>query len=265
MSAQVHVPSLLARVGTASVLTFAVTTTMMAPGLVNDAEAATAHSTKALKVAASKKGAPYKYGAAGPSRFDCSGLTVYSFKKAGKKLPARHSSSTTRPARSRSRSGSRATSSSSTPAGASTTWASTPGTARSGTAPSPGTWCGSRRSGPRASRTDASADPLAGCPLTCPVGRSPLWITWALPRRRGRAPGTRNPGAPETRYGPSEPFRQPWTGAAQGSEIQTVFPPSAVGTTVSRPPYSWASDRMITMPRPLSCRTAAGSRWGHRG
>ncbi|MDT0490954.1 C40 family peptidase [Streptomyces sp. NPDC012600] len=86
MSAQVHVPSLLTRVGTASVLTFAVTSGMLAPGLVNDAEAAT-HSTKALKVAASKKGAPYKYGAAGPHRFDCSGLTVYSFKKAGKKLP----------------------------------------------------------------------------------------------------------------------------------------------------------------------------------
>ncbi|AGK75779.1 C40 family peptidase [Streptomyces microflavus] len=86
MSAQVHVPSLFARVGTASVLTLAVTSSMLAPGLVNDAEAAT-HSTKALKVAASKKGAPYKYGAAGPSRFDCSGLTLYSFKKAGKKLP----------------------------------------------------------------------------------------------------------------------------------------------------------------------------------
>ncbi|WP_432023965.1 C40 family peptidase [Streptomyces parvus] len=87
MSAQVHVPSLFARVGTASVLTLAVTSSMLAPGLVSDAEAATAHSTKALKVAASKKGAPYKYGAAGPSRFDCSGLTLYSFKKAGKKLP----------------------------------------------------------------------------------------------------------------------------------------------------------------------------------
>ncbi|MYR98572.1 MULTISPECIES: C40 family peptidase [unclassified Streptomyces] len=86
MSAQVHVPSLLARVGTASVLTLAVTSSMLAPGLVNDAEAAT-HSTKALKIAASKKGAPYKYGATGPSRFDCSGLTLYSFKKAGKKLP----------------------------------------------------------------------------------------------------------------------------------------------------------------------------------
>ncbi|SCD61335.1 NlpC/P60 family protein [Streptomyces sp. Termitarium-T10T-6] len=87
MSAQVHVPSLFARVGTASALTLAVTSSMLAPGLVSDAEAATAHSTKALKVAASKKGAPYKYGAAGPSRFDCSGLTLYSFKKAGKKLP----------------------------------------------------------------------------------------------------------------------------------------------------------------------------------
>ncbi|WP_432149962.1 C40 family peptidase [Streptomyces sp. bgisy029] len=86
MSAQVHVPSLFTRVGTASVLTFAVTSAMLAPGLVDGAEAAT-HSTKALKIAASKKGAPYKYGAAGPSRFDCSGLTVYSFKKAGKKLP----------------------------------------------------------------------------------------------------------------------------------------------------------------------------------
>ncbi|MEV5677883.1 C40 family peptidase [Streptomyces sp. NPDC052179] len=86
MTAQVHVPSLLARVGTASVLTLAVGSTMLAPGLVTDAEAST-HSTKALKIAASKKGSPYKYGASGPRRFDCSGLTLYSFKKAGKKLP----------------------------------------------------------------------------------------------------------------------------------------------------------------------------------
>ncbi|GAA2921660.1 MULTISPECIES: C40 family peptidase [Streptomycetaceae] len=86
MTAQVHVPSLLARAGTASVLTVALGATMLAPGLVNDAEAA-AHSTKALKIAASKKGSPYGYGATGPHRFDCSGLTLYSFKKAGKKLP----------------------------------------------------------------------------------------------------------------------------------------------------------------------------------
>ncbi|WP_299537031.1 C40 family peptidase [uncultured Streptomyces sp.] len=86
MSAQVHVPSLLARTGTASVLTLAVGTTMLTPGLVTEAEAAS-HSARALHVAASKKGAPYQYGATGPRRFDCSGLTLYSFKRVGKKLP----------------------------------------------------------------------------------------------------------------------------------------------------------------------------------
>ncbi|WP_326696334.1 C40 family peptidase [Streptomyces sp. NBC_01754] len=86
MTAQVHVPSLFARAGTASVLTLAVGATMLAPGMVNDAEAASL-SVKALKIAASKKGAPYGWGATGPHRFDCSGLTLYSFKKAGRKLP----------------------------------------------------------------------------------------------------------------------------------------------------------------------------------
>ncbi|WEH43048.1 C40 family peptidase [Streptomyces sp. NBC_01218] len=88
MTAQVHVPSLLARAGTASALTLALSSTMLAPGLVNDADAATAaRATKALRVAASKKGAPYQWGATGPRRFDCSGLTLYSFKRVGKKLP----------------------------------------------------------------------------------------------------------------------------------------------------------------------------------
>lgn len=50
------------------------------------AEAATLRS-KAMKVAAAQKGDRYQYGAAGPSRFDCSGLVYYSYKKAGKKLP----------------------------------------------------------------------------------------------------------------------------------------------------------------------------------
>ncbi|WP_327366027.1 C40 family peptidase [Streptomyces sp. NBC_01217] len=87
MTAQVHVPSLLARAGTASVLTLAaVGGTMLAPGATSQAQAATL-SMKALHIAASKKGAPYRWGATGPSRFDCSGLTAYSFKKAGKKLP----------------------------------------------------------------------------------------------------------------------------------------------------------------------------------
>ncbi|GGX78163.1 C40 family peptidase [Streptomyces minutiscleroticus] len=87
MTALNRVPSLITRAGTASALTIAaVGGSLVVPGLASDAQAATS-ATKALQVAASKKGAPYKYGATGPSRFDCSGLTQYSYKKAGKKLP----------------------------------------------------------------------------------------------------------------------------------------------------------------------------------
>ncbi|MEV6329863.1 C40 family peptidase [Streptomyces sp. NPDC051909] len=88
MTAQMHVPSLLSRAGAVSALTLAaVGGTLLAPGAVPEAQAATSYAGKALNVAASKKGAPYKYGAAGPSRFDCSGLTLYSYKQAGKTLP----------------------------------------------------------------------------------------------------------------------------------------------------------------------------------
>ncbi|WP_328890255.1 C40 family peptidase [Streptomyces sp. NBC_00316] len=89
MSAQVHVPSLLTRAGTATVLTLAaVGGPMIAPGSVAEAQAqAVTHSAKALKIAASKRGSPYRYGGTGPHRFDCSGLTQYAFKKAGKRLP----------------------------------------------------------------------------------------------------------------------------------------------------------------------------------
>jgi cell wall-associated NlpC family hydrolase len=87
MSALNRVPSLVARAGTASALTIAaVGGSLVVPGASGEAAAAT-HATKALKIAASKKGSPYAWGAVGPYRFDCSGLTLYSFKKAGKKLP----------------------------------------------------------------------------------------------------------------------------------------------------------------------------------
>ncbi|MFF7154061.1 NlpC/P60 family protein [Streptomyces sp. NPDC008139] len=77
----------LSRLGTASVLTAtAVALPALLPGTVQQAEAATM-GVKALNVAASKKGSPYQWGATGPNRFDCSGLTLYSFKRAGKKLP----------------------------------------------------------------------------------------------------------------------------------------------------------------------------------
>jgi cell wall-associated NlpC family hydrolase len=47
--------------------------------------------TRAAKVAVStalsQRGDPYRYGAAGPGSFDCSGLTSYSWKKAGISIP----------------------------------------------------------------------------------------------------------------------------------------------------------------------------------
>ncbi|MEV8592192.1 C40 family peptidase [Streptomyces sp. NPDC052012] len=87
MTALNRVPSLMARAGTASALTLAaVGGSIVIPGAASEASAASL-GTKALKIAASKKGSPYQWGATGPYRFDCSGLTLYSFKKAGKKLP----------------------------------------------------------------------------------------------------------------------------------------------------------------------------------
>ncbi|MFJ8349705.1 C40 family peptidase [Streptomyces sp. NPDC094153] len=87
MTALNRVPSLMARAGTASALTLAaVGGSIVVPGVASEASAVTM-GTKALQIAASKKGAPYQWGATGPRRFDCSGLTLYSFKRAGKSLP----------------------------------------------------------------------------------------------------------------------------------------------------------------------------------
>src|SRR3546814_6882108 len=44
-------------------------------------------SSRALKVAAAQKNDRYQWGAEGPSRFDCSGLVWYSYKRSGKTLP----------------------------------------------------------------------------------------------------------------------------------------------------------------------------------
>ncbi|GIF10140.1 C40 family peptidase [Actinoplanes teichomyceticus] len=47
-----------------------------------------AAANRVLSEAAKHKGKKYKFGAAGPKRFDCSGYTMYVYKKAaGKKLP----------------------------------------------------------------------------------------------------------------------------------------------------------------------------------
>ncbi|MCU1588284.1 MAG: glycoside hydrolase [Frankiales bacterium] len=51
------------------------------------AEAATAFQKRVVVEASHHSGAPYKYGAAGPARFDCSGFTMYVFSRFGKRLP----------------------------------------------------------------------------------------------------------------------------------------------------------------------------------
>jgi cell wall-associated NlpC family hydrolase len=48
----------------------------------------TAKADRVLRVARSRKGSPYQYGAAGPHRFDCSGLVMWVFHRAlGRSLP----------------------------------------------------------------------------------------------------------------------------------------------------------------------------------
>src|SRR5689334_16547102 len=87
MTALHRISARLSRFGTASLLTAAaVTLPSLLPGAAQQAQAATL-AVNALNVAASKQGSPYQWGASGPYRFDCSGLTLYSFRRAGKKLP----------------------------------------------------------------------------------------------------------------------------------------------------------------------------------
>jgi peptidoglycan DL-endopeptidase CwlO len=48
---------------------------------------AVAPRASALRAALSKIGRPYRYGASGPSAFDCSGLVYWSYRQAGVSLP----------------------------------------------------------------------------------------------------------------------------------------------------------------------------------
>jgi cell wall-associated NlpC family hydrolase len=66
------------------------------------------HEAAVVNEAAHHRGAPYQYGAAGPSRFDCSGFTRYVFQKFHRNLPhnaAQQYSSVTHIAKSRMRAG----------------------------------------------------------------------------------------------------------------------------------------------------------------
>ena len=71
-------------------------TTLAATGVLLGGTVATAPSAdasaltigqRALKVAESKHGDPYSWGATGPNSFDCSGLTYYAFRHVGRHLP----------------------------------------------------------------------------------------------------------------------------------------------------------------------------------
>lgn len=74
-------------------LTCAAVSTVFAAGAVIAAappsEAATSIRAEALKIAAKQEGDPYKSGAEGPSKFDCSGLVDFAYRKAGYRWPSR--------------------------------------------------------------------------------------------------------------------------------------------------------------------------------
>lgn len=46
-----------------------------------------AQGRSVVRIASSKRGTPYRWGATGPNRFDCSGFTKWSFKRIGKNIP----------------------------------------------------------------------------------------------------------------------------------------------------------------------------------
>ena len=99
MPALVPVPGHLRTLVVLPLLAFAILAagSLLAP--VADASAATQQNQarqnqarkhkvhRAVNVALRQIGDPYRYGAAGPRAFDCSGLLKYSFKKAGIKVP----------------------------------------------------------------------------------------------------------------------------------------------------------------------------------
>ena len=70
------------------VLALALTLAATVLGPVPGASAASAHRVqRASVIAIHQIGDRYRYGAAGPNSFDCSGLVQYSFRKAGIRLP----------------------------------------------------------------------------------------------------------------------------------------------------------------------------------
>lgn len=77
-----HVNGVIASTGAAD----AVGTAGLGP-VVQDIPVVSNDGQAVLAAASSKVGSPYVYGAAGPSSFDCSGLTSWAYNQVGKSIP----------------------------------------------------------------------------------------------------------------------------------------------------------------------------------
>jgi cell wall-associated NlpC family hydrolase len=81
-------PALFTRIGATSVLTVtALAGTALVPVTATQAQAEESLAMRAYRVAQAEEGAPFRWGAAGPYSFDCSGLTRYAYKRAGANIP----------------------------------------------------------------------------------------------------------------------------------------------------------------------------------
>ncbi|MFL6022100.1 MAG: C40 family peptidase [Marmoricola sp.] len=82
-----YIRRILARALTLVAALFTITTLVGVPLSSADASGSTTtFGSKVVYTAASRKGSPYMYGADGPTRFDCSGLTRWTFARLGHSL-----------------------------------------------------------------------------------------------------------------------------------------------------------------------------------
>ncbi|MCW2857151.1 MAG: NlpC/P60 family protein [Marmoricola sp.] len=63
------------------------TTTATAPAPMTARARAIAFGARVVRIASSRRGSPYVYGGSGPHRFDCSGLTMWTFNRLSRHLP----------------------------------------------------------------------------------------------------------------------------------------------------------------------------------